>query len=324
MDQQLLRRGNFLKKSLDISYWISVKPGTRKSARKKNNKRNEKEKEIMKKKFSSQTAAKLIKNAILLTMAALALCALPGVVLATTCTPQTTWTGAIDHNWFNSGNWSNGVPDSSTAAVINNGGTAQINTSLPAANACSLTLDPGTVSVGSMGSLQVVTQIDVGGTGATQTGLLTVTGSVTAASVAVHTSGTLTGNGTLSTTSATTIYGTLAPGPGRLTISGGNLIFSSSEGSTPLMESKVTPTSQDNVDVSASAATATLTGKLSVSMSGTFTANTTYTLLHAEGGRINTFSSVSITYPCECFMPEIQYTAKDVNLVLAPAACCTQ
>jgi len=260
------------------------------------------------------------KNAILLGIAALALFALPGVALATDCLPLTTWSGAVDHNWFTAGNWNNGVPDSGTAALINNGGTAQINASLPAANACSLTLNPGNVSVGSVGSLQVTystTGIVVGGTGAIPS-LLTATGSVTATTVVVNTSGTLTGNGTVSTTSGTKIYGTLAPGPGRLTISNGDLSFL---GSAPLMESSVTPTSQDNVYVSAGAAA--LTGKLSVKMTGNFTAGTTYTLLHAENGLFGTtFSSVSITYPCECFTPQIQYTTKDVNLYLAPAACC--
>jgi hypothetical protein len=273
----------------------------------------------MKTKYTSKAAAKPSwKSAILLAITALALCASLGVALATGCLAQTTWTGVVgNNNWFTDGNWTNHVPNSTTAAVINNGGTAQISSL--AANACSLTLDPGNASVGSMGSLQVVTQIDVGGTAATEIGLLTVTGSVTAASVAVHTSGTLTGNGTVS--GGTTIYGTLAPGPGRLTISSGNLTFSSSEGSTPLMESNVTPTSQDNVYVSAGAAT--LTGKLSVKMTGNFTSGTTYTLLHAANGLNATrFSSVSITYPCECFTPTIQYTAHDVNLVLAPAACC--
>lgn len=272
-------------------------------------------------KINHKTATKPSwKSAILLAITALALFALPGVALATDCLPQTTWTGAVDHNWFTAGNWNGGVPDSGKAAVINNGGTAQINSSLPAANACSLALDPGNVSVGSVGSLQVVTQINVGGTAATEIGLLTVTGSATAASVAVHTSGTLTGTGTVS--GGTTIYGTLAPGPGRLTISSGNLTFSSSEGITPLMESNVTPTSQDNVHVSAG--TATLTpAKLSVKMTGNFTAGTTYTLLHAENGLLGTrFLSVSITYPCECFTPVIQYTTKDVNLYLAPASCC--
>jgi hypothetical protein len=271
----------------------------------------------MKKKHSSETTRKFIKNAILLTMAGLALLAAPAVGPATTCTPQTTWTGAVDNNWFTAGNWNNGVPNSGTAALINNGGSAQINSSLPAANACSLTLDPGTVSVGSVGSLQVVTQIDVGGTGATETGLLTVTGSVTAASVAVHTSGTLTGNGTVSATSGTTIDGTIEPSSGRLTIGSGDLTFTSGA----LMETNVVPASADNVYVSNGAAT--LSGKLSVSMSmsATFTPGTTYTLLHAGGGRINTFSSVSITYPTgEGFTPTIIYDAngKDVNLYLQP------
>jgi T5SS/PEP-CTERM-associated repeat protein len=300
----------------------------------------------MKTKFTSQTTRKLTKKVILLAITALALFASPGVALATDCLPQTTWTDSAG-SWFTAGNWNNGVPSSGTAALINNGGTAQITASLPVANACSLTLGPnatqsGNVSV-SIGTLQVNTSVVVGdqGTGSlsvtnggsvtsgamsvggttsgTGTGLLTVTDSatVTATSVVVNGSGTLTGNGTVSTTNGTTIYGTLAPSGGRLTMSSGNLSFI---GSAPLMESKVTPTSQDNVYVSAGAAS--LTGRLSVSMSGTFTPGATYTLLHANV-RNGTFSSVSINYPtCQCFTPEIQYDAHNVNLYLKPAPCC--
>jgi len=275
----------------------------------------------MKTKYTSKAAAKPSwNNAILLGIAALALLASPGVALAD-CTPVTNWTGAVDHNWFTSGNWSGGVPNSGTGAVVNNAGTAQISGSLPAANACSLTLDPGNVSVSNQGSLTITQYgIVVGDTSATGTSLLAVTDSaaVTAAtSVVVNGSGTLTGNGTVSTTSGTTIYGTLVPSSGRLTISTGDLTFSGIAG--PLMESKVVPASADNVYVSAG--TASLSGRLSVSMSGTFTPGTRYTLLHAANGLLNgsTFSSVSITYPTgQGFTPKIIYAANDVYLCLVP------
>src|ERR1700741_1610847 len=93
----------------------------------------------MKTKYTSKAAAKPSwNNAILLGIAALALLASPGVALAD-CTPVTNWT-AGKSSWFTSGNWDGGVPNSGTGAVVNNGGTAQISGSLPAANACSLTL----------------------------------------------------------------------------------------------------------------------------------------------------------------------------------------
>lgn len=62
----------------------------------------------------------------------------------------TTWTGAVSGDWFDEGNWDNGVPTSSTDAFINNGGKAQINST--GATARSLTLgasigDSGTVVV---------------------------------------------------------------------------------------------------------------------------------------------------------------------------------
>src|SRR6266404_2460963 len=138
----------------------------------------------MKTKYTSKAAAKPSwKNAILLGIAALALFALPGVALAADCLPVTNWTGRIDNNWFTSGNWDNGVPNSGTGAVVNNGGTAQISGSLPLASACSLALGPtaghsGNVSVSTSGSLTVTYGITVGDQG---TGSLSVTrqGSVT-------------------------------------------------------------------------------------------------------------------------------------------------
>src|ERR1700741_4205458 len=130
----------------------------------------------MKTKYTSKAAAKCSwKSAILLGITALALLALPGVALAD-CTPVTTWTDTSG-SWFTCGNWSNNpCPDSGTAALINNGGTAQITASLPVANACALTLGPnagdsGKVSV-SIGTLQVTTSVVVGNHG---TGSLSVT-----------------------------------------------------------------------------------------------------------------------------------------------------
>jgi len=347
----------------------------------------------MKNKSYKQLTRKLIKNAILLTITALAVCAAPAVALADDIlcpNPySTTWTGAINNNWFNSGNWTNGVPictpDVQYYALIPNG-SPQINTGV-AASACQASLaassstDSATLSVygsgsslttcsntyvgyygkgtlsitnggavttqavasiasqpGSNGSATVdgtstwtvVNELDVGGlTNASGgTGLLQVTNNgtvtVTAGGVHVYGSGTLAGKGTVSTTSRTTIEGTLEPSSGRLTISSGDLTFSGITG--PLMLSKVTPTSADNVYVSPGGAQ--LSGKLSVSMSGTFTPGTQFTLLHADGGLGNTtFSSVSITYPtCQCFTPKIQYDYlhNNVNLVLNPAPCCTQ
>ena len=127
-------------------------------------------------------------------------------------------------------------------------------------------------------------ELDIGGTTSAVggTGLLTVTnsGTVTAASVYVGGSGTFTGNATVDTTNGSvTIEGTIEPSSGRLTIGSGDLTFF---GNAALMATNVVPASADNVYVSPGAAT--LTGKLKVTMTGTFTPGTTYTLLHAANG----------------------------------------
>ena len=165
--------------------------------------------------------------------------------------------------------------------------------------------------------------IYLGGTidGAGGDGLLTVTNSatVTATNIHVYPSGTLTGNSavTTTTTTGTTVEGTLEPSSGRSTVTG-NLTFS---GAVPVMQCNVVPASADNVYVSGGVAT--LTGRLKVNMTGTFTPGTTYTLLHCDGLRSGSFSSVSITYTtCQCFTPIITYDGNNVYLYLQPEACC--
>src|SRR6266513_1634498 len=69
----------------------------------------------------------------------------------------TVWTDATG-DWFTATNWSAGVPDSSTTAQINNGGTAQRMASGAAANLVELGVvagDVGTLSVSGTGILQV-------------------------------------------------------------------------------------------------------------------------------------------------------------------------
>jgi hypothetical protein len=134
-------------------------------------------------------------------------------------------------------------------------------------------------------------------------------------------SGTVTGNGTVSTTNGpTTIEGTLEPSSGTLTI-GGNLTFITSGSNSPLMLSNVVPASADNVYVSGGAAS--LTGRLKVRMTGTFTAGMTYTLLHCDGALTGSFSSVSINYPTnQCFTPVITYDYVGNNVYLYLQANC--
>jgi T5SS/PEP-CTERM-associated repeat protein len=133
--------------------------------------------------------------------------------------------------------------------------------------------------------------------------------------VKVGLSGTVTGNGTLDTTGSTPaltdVLGTLAPSGGTLSISGDLTLESSA-----LTACNVTPQAADNVDISG---TATLGGRLSVTMTGTFTCGTTYTLLTADGSRRETtFSSYSIKFPTgQNFSPQITYDTNHVYLYLA-------
>src|SRR6266481_639720 len=81
----------------------------------------------------------------------------------------TVWTDGTG-DWFTPGNWSAGVPDSSTTAQINNGGTAQIMASGAAASLVELGVaagDVGTLSVSGAGTLQDGGALNVGegGTG---------------------------------------------------------------------------------------------------------------------------------------------------------------
>jgi T5SS/PEP-CTERM-associated repeat protein len=206
---------------------------------------------------------------------------------------------------------------------ITNGGV--VSTRPVGASIASLTGSNGTVTVdgqnqdGTKSQWTVGGAIYLGGTinSAGGIGLLSVTNSatVTATSVHVYPSGTLTGNSTVSTTNGMTVEGTISRTVGTLTI-GGDLTFA---GSAAAMQCSVTPQDLNQVDVSV-LATATLTGRLSVTMTGNFTPGTRFTLLHTAAGRGNTFfSSVSITYPTgQGFTPVITYDANNVYLYLTP------
>jgi T5SS/PEP-CTERM-associated repeat protein len=181
----------------------------------------------------------------------------------------------------------------------------------------------GTATVDGLNSQWTVDgQLNVGGNNTTAggTGLLTVknNGIVTAESVHTYVSGTLTGNGTVTvnspSTPVVTIDGTLTPSNGMLTVNG-NLTFTSSA----TMECHVVPASADSANVSGAAS---LAGKISVTLTGTtFTAGTTYTLLHSGGARSNVFQFVSIKGGSgNCFTPIITYDSHNVYLYLSPCS----
>jgi T5SS/PEP-CTERM-associated repeat protein len=315
----------------------------------------------MKTKFTSQAPRTFTRNAILLAITALALCASPNSRAAAECNCVSRWTSS-GGDWFNPSNWSYVVPDcggtcvigGSIQAEINNGGTAQISTPTPTAHACevflgknsgdkgSLAVDHGTLEqcndilvgwegkgtlsitnggfVHSFGTPSIASrqnsngavtvdgtnsqwtmggELDVGGTisAAGGTGLLSVKngGTVSAFNVHVYKSGTLTGNSTVTTTNGTTLEGTLKPN-GTLTI-GGDLTFA---GTTANMQCNVALSSWDRAEVSGRA---TLGGRLSVTITGTFTGD--FPLLHAST-LVGTFSSFSATYT-GCLAPSIVY-----------------
>jgi len=108
--------------------------------------------QIMKTESTSRTLRKFTGNAILFSIIALGLAASwPAVALADECLSITKWRLDGTGSWFDP-NWDNGEPNSTTAAQINNGGTAQILDDPAMAEACSLTLglnaeDSGTVQV---------------------------------------------------------------------------------------------------------------------------------------------------------------------------------
>jgi T5SS/PEP-CTERM-associated repeat protein len=206
---------------------------------------------------------------------------------------------------------------------IKNGGVV---TTLPVgASIASLTGSNGTVTVDGQNPQDhrksqwtVTGPIYLGGTinAAGGIGLLTVTNNATVAatSIQVYPSGTLTGNSSVSTTNGTTVQGTISRSTGTLNI-GGNLTIS---GSAATMQCSVTPQDPNNIDISVSG-TATLSGRVSVTMTGTFTPGTQFTLLHANGGVSGTFTTQSITKPnTPCFTPLIRYDANNVYLYLQP------
>ncbi len=143
-------------------------------------------------------------------------------------------------------------------------------------------------------------------------------------SLSVGVSGTLTGNGTITLT-GDSFVSRLAAIKGTLAASGtlpfvGNLALASSA----MTLFNVTPQASDRIDVKNATGTVAgfviLDGRLSVTMTGTFTpAVTRYTLLEAAGGRVDDsiFQSVSIKYPVkQHFTPKISYDASHVYLDL--------
>jgi T5SS/PEP-CTERM-associated repeat protein len=94
---------------------------------------------------------------------------------------ETVWIDGTG-DWFNPSNWSAVVPNSSTIAQINNGGTAQITSGIATASQVELGIavgDVGTLSTSGSGSLQDEGAMYIGEQG---TGTLSITASTTVSS----------------------------------------------------------------------------------------------------------------------------------------------
>ncbi len=136
-----------------------------------------------------------------------------------------------------------------------------------------------------------------------------------ARAITVYASGTITGNGTITTsadvgTHLTYIQGTLIPSDGTLTFTN-NLELTI--GATTICN--VTPQSADNIQVGGYA---TLNGRVSVIMTGDFSAAPTrYTLLHSDGQLLSPFATESIKYPTDQgWTPHITYDLVGGNVYL--------
>jgi len=148
--------------------------------------------------------------------------------------------------------------------------------------------------------------------------------------ITVGLSGTLTGDGVLfmdlgvPSSKTVKVFGTLAPGRS-LTIYGNlDLAPETNTANTVChVNPQVTPQPNDKVYVSSFAGgggNVTLGGRLTVVMSGTFTAGMGFNLVHADAGLNHTMfastSFISLSPSGGCLNPTIQYTANDVNLVI--------
>jgi len=244
------------------------------------------------------------KNAILVAVAALALStssAFPQAI----CTTNTNWTGGSG-SWFTAGNWDHGVPNSTTGAAINNGGTAQIGSFLRA-NACSLTLgndisNSGAVFVNGSAGLTVADSVVLGNKGI---GSLTIaTGGTVAsgsATIAAQAGELWTSNGTatLNAGSTWTISGTLSLGAGNATMAFG-----------------VTPTSSGSVTVSGTASLNTGKHLIVTFSAGSYTPGARYTLITVNVSRSGTFSTPTFINTPSNICPQINYDPHHVYLDL--------
>lgn len=96
------------------------------------------------------SSASQIKNAVFSKIcSSLKLTAvLSGLVLPfATSAAQTTWTGAVDNNWHEAGNWNNGIPTASSNATFNMTGSTSVSLVGASGNTARLVMENGTVNL---------------------------------------------------------------------------------------------------------------------------------------------------------------------------------
>jgi T5SS/PEP-CTERM-associated repeat protein len=188
---------------------------------------------------------KVIKNALLLAVAGLAL----STSAASAAT--VTWTDSIG-SWFTCSNWGGTCPDSTTDAQINNGGTAQVSSANAVGHAHDLTLGVNTADSGK-----------VSVTGASG-GSLSISGSVYVA---------YRGTGTMTVSNGGSVGGAVATS-GNLSIASLSGQLFVSNGSATVDGTGSTWTVSNEVDVGGTTSGAGGTGLLTVTNGGTVSAGT--------------------------------------------------
>ena len=107
---------------------------------------------------------------------------------------------------------------------------------------------------------------------------------------------------------------------GVLTLTNGGTVNAGNVTVSGTLDFNVVPSTSGSVKTSGAPGTVTLNSSstLNVTMTGTFTPGTRYTLLTATGGVTGTFSHVTITRPPgpPCYTPRINYDANHVYLDL--------
>ncbi len=148
-----------------------------------------------------------------------------GLLAAPASAQTTTWTGAAgNNNWFDAGNWTNGVPTNADDAVVGAPAPTNINASTTIGGLS--VLDDGTLNVGSSINFNFTSGASISNAGQVNVGLNTdfqLLGTV-------DNSGDffLTGNSTISDFELVT--DTTLVGGGTFTLGGGNARFSDSDG----------------------------------------------------------------------------------------------